>query len=182
MTAHTEVRPTQDQPSSQKVGQPTGAPMPTTPVIMPPTPTFQPDVDIATLSLDELTTSENIYNRELSWLDFNWRVLHEGMDPRTPLLERLRFLAITSSNLDEFFRKRVGGLKRQQAAGIANLRLHGWTPDIQIELIAQAVRPMMKTVSDCLLNDLLPALAEEGMHLLDYADLSAAQQLSLIHI
>ena len=84
---------------------------------------YTPDVDISTLSLEELSTSDDVYNRELSWLDFNWRVLHEAMDPRTPLLERAKFLAITASNLDEFFRKRVGGLKRQQAAGMANLTL-----------------------------------------------------------
>lgn len=184
MTARTDLRSTQDQPSSQVNGQPTGpteptgpsgSPLPIPPVIVPLVPTMQSDVDLTTLSLEELTTSENIYNRELSWLDFNWRVLQEGLDPRTPLLERLRFLAITSSNLDEFFRKRVGGLKRQQAAGIANLRLHGWTPDRQIELIAQTVHPMMLAQSDCLLGQLLPALAEEGMHLLNYADLSPAQ-------
>ncbi len=81
-----------------------------------------------------------VYNRELNWLDFNWRVLQEALDARTPLLEQVKFLAITASNLDEFFRKHVGGLKRQQAAGVANLTLHGWTPEFQLRLIARAVR------------------------------------------
>ncbi|HEX7069270.1 MAG TPA: hypothetical protein VF190_00625, partial [Rhodothermales bacterium] len=68
------------------------------------------------------------FNRELSWLDFNWRVFHQAVDERTPLLERVRFLAITATNLDEFFRKRVGGLKRQLAAGVRALSPDGRTP------------------------------------------------------
>ncbi|RME59538.1 MAG: polyphosphate kinase 1, partial [Caldilineae bacterium] len=136
-------------------------------------------MDITQMSLDELCESPAIYNRELSWLDFNWRVLYEALDARNPLLERLRFLAITGSNLDEFFRKRVGGLKRQQAAGVANLTLHGWTPDFQIQLIAKAVHQMVACQSDCLLEQILPALAEEGMHLVAYEDLSEAEQIQL---
>jgi polyphosphate kinase len=78
-------------------------------------------------------------NRELSWLDFNWRVLDKALDARTPLVERIRFLAITASNLDEFFMKRVGGLKRQLAAGLVRLSLDGRTPGEQLELIREAV-------------------------------------------
>ncbi len=72
-------------------------------VIQPRSHVYVPDLDLSSLSLDELSTSEIVYNRELSWLDFNWRVLNEALDARTPLLERLRFIAITASNLDEFF-------------------------------------------------------------------------------
>jgi hypothetical protein len=89
--------------------------------------------DITHMTLEQLSNSEDVYNRELSWLDFNWRVLHEAVDGRTPpLLERLKFIAITSSNLDEYFSKRVGGLKRQRAAGMANLTLDGWAPEVQL--------------------------------------------------
>ena len=149
------------------------------PVIQPKVRAQQPDFDIATLSLDELSNSEAIYNRELAWLDFNWRVLHEGMDKRTPLLERLRFMAITASNLDEFFRKRVGGLKRQQSVGVANLNLRGWTPDYQLELISRAVRPMVAQQSDCLLDDILPALAEHDVCIMNYTDLNEEQKAHL---
>ena len=148
-------------------------------VIMPPTQPSLPEADLKTLSLEELSNSPEVYNRELSWLDFNWRVLQEGLDERTPLLERLRFMAITASNLDEFFRKRVGGLKRQKAAGIANLTLSGWAPDTQINLISEAVRPMIATQSRCLHDEILPALAEYDLLILNYADLSTEQKEQL---
>ncbi len=148
-------------------------------VIQPARHAYVPEVDIATLSLDELSTSDTVYNRELSWLDFNWRVLQEALDARTPLLERVKFLAITASNLDEFFRKRVGGLKRQQAAGVANLNLQGWTPEFQLRLISQSVRPMMERQSECLLQDILPSLAEHGLHVLTYDQLDFDQQQRL---
>jgi len=146
---------------------------------LPPQPVYRPDFDITTLSLDELSASEEVYNRELSWLDFNWRVLHEAIDPRTPLLERLKFISITSSNLDEYFSKRVGGLKRQKAAGVANLTLDGWTPDVQLSLIARSVRMMTTIESDCLHDDILPALANHGIRLLHYAELSETEKARL---
>ena len=66
------------------------------------------------------------FNQELSWIDFNWRVLHLALDDRTPLLERVRFVAITASNLDEFVQKRVGGLKRQdKGEGAVRATAHG---------------------------------------------------------
>ncbi len=148
-------------------------------VVMPPEHAFVPDFDIAKMSLRELCTSDEIYNRELSWLDFNWRVLQEAIDERNPLIERLKFVAITASNLDEFFRKRVGGLKRQQAAGVANLKLDGWTPSYQLRLIADAVRPMVEVQSDTLLDKVLPPLKQHDLELLDYDELTAEQQSNL---
>src|SRR5579862_5246946 len=71
---------------------------------------------------------EEFLNRDISWLEFNRRVLHEALDERTPLLERLRFLGIFSSNLDEYFMKRVGGLKRGVAAGVIGKTPDGLTP------------------------------------------------------
>ena len=148
-------------------------------VIQPREKVYIPDIDLTTLSLDELANSDIVYNRELAWLDFNWRVLAEALDARNPLLERLKFIAITSSNLDEFFRKRVGGLKRQKAAGMANLTLPGLTPDVQLQYISKAVRPMMETQSAALLDNILPALAEHGIRLVDYGELDLEQQQRL---
>ena len=151
-------------------------PQPPGPDLAPRVRAFVPEYDLASLSLDELSTSDVAYNRELSWLDFNWRVFAEAQDERNPLLERLKFVAITASNLDEFFRKRVGGLRRQKAAGIAHLNLPGWTPDLQLQLIAKAVRPMVDQQAACLHDQILPALAEYGVRVLDYSELDAAQQ------
>ena len=154
--------------------------MPSSDTTMPPVSAYPPPpTPLTNLSLDELVDSPAVYNRELSWLDFNWRVLYEALDTRNPLLERLKFIAITSSNLDEFFLKRVGGLKRQQAAGVANLTIDGWTPDFQIRLIARHVHAMVKCQADALLNDILPALRREGLRVVAYDELPASQQQEL---
>ncbi|MBI2353972.1 MAG: polyphosphate kinase 1 [Deltaproteobacteria bacterium] len=81
----------------------------------------------------DLSDSEWYLNRELTWLEFNRRVLHEAEDERTPLLERLKFIAIVSGNLDEFFMKRIGGLKQQIGAGMRELTLDGRTPRQQVK-------------------------------------------------
>ncbi|MFO7634947.1 MAG: polyphosphate kinase 1 [Caldilinea sp.] len=143
---------------------------------LPQNPAYMPAFDLASFALDALSNADEVYNRELSWLDFNWRVLHEAIDTRTPLLERLKFIAITSSNLDEYFSKRVGGLKRQKAAGMANLTLDGWAPDVQLSLIARTVREMVTIESACLHEDILPHLAEHGIRLVNYVDLDADER------
>jgi len=104
-------------------------------------------------------------NRELSWLEFNRRVLHEALDPRTPLLERLKFLGIFSSNLDEFFQVRVAGLKQQVVAGIVERTADGMTPEDQLSAISAVVRELVRQHRHCLMNDVLPALAAHGVTL-----------------
>jgi len=117
------------------------------------------------------------FNRELSWLDFNWRVVHQAMDARVPLLERVRFLAIAESNLDEFFAKRVGGLRRQWEEGVRQPSPDGRTPGEQLALIRVAAENMHRTMTALWQDTLKPALEREaGLVIATYAALSAAQQ------
>src|SRR5438045_9308898 len=89
-------------------------------------------------------------NRELSWLDFNERVLHEAQDPRTPLLDRVKFLAIFSTNLDEFFMVRIAGLRRQVAAGVHLPSFDGLTPQEQLDAISAKVAVLLDAQQACL--------------------------------
>src|SRR5690606_18821614 len=113
------------------------------------------------------------FNRELSWLDFNWRVLAQALDERTPLLERVRFLAIAANNLDEFIRKRVGGLKRQHAAGVRALSPDGRTPKEQLDLVVASARPMQLRLCTTWEDELRPRLEAVGVVVRDYGSLSA---------
>jgi polyphosphate kinase len=110
------------------------------------------------------------FNRELSWLEFNNRVLHEATDPRTPLLERLKFMSIFSSNLDEFFMVRVAGLKQQVEAQVSKLTPDGRTPSQQLDAISQRLRPMVNEQHQHFEQVLRSQLTREGIHLLDYMD------------
>jgi len=94
--------------------------------------------------MTDLRAPELLLNRELTWLNFNYRVLHEAGDERTPLLERVKFLAIVSSNLDEFFMKRIGGLKQQVGAGLHDRSVDGRTPQRQIDECYEVVRDLEK--------------------------------------
>ncbi|MGH7559430.1 MAG: polyphosphate kinase 1 [Gemmatimonadales bacterium] len=105
-------------------------------------------------------------NRELSWLEFNRRVLHEARDARTPLLERVKFLGIFSSNLDEFFQVRVAGLREQVAARFTELSPEGMTPEEQLREIALAARELQTEHSAILLDEVLPALGARGLSLI----------------
>lgn len=144
-------------------------------VVQPPSEATLMPTQIADYDVQTLSQSPEVYNRELSWLDFNWRVLQHALDPGNPLLERLNFLGITAANMDEFFRKRVGGLKRQLAAGSANLQLEGWSPSYQLGLISQAVSCYSRIQDECFLQDILPQMGTYGIRLRNYADLSADQ-------
>ncbi len=111
-------------------------------------------------------------NRELSWLEFNLRVLHEALDNRTPLLERVMFLSIFNSNLDEFYQKRVGGLKRQIAAGVAPRTPDGLTPRETLNAIRSSVLDMLDIQGRCFAEVIRPGLCEHGIHLLSWDQLT----------
>lgn len=124
-----------------------------------------------------LSDARLYFNRELSWLDFNWRVLQQAVATDNPLLERVRFISITVSNLDEFFRKRIGGLKRQSAAGVHGLCPDGRTADEQLAMCRRAVQKMNARITELWEQQLKPELAREaGIHILDYKDLSSGQK------
>jgi polyphosphate kinase len=130
------------------------------------------DSDLRTFDLD---SPEWYLNRELTWLEFNRRVLHEAQDPRNPLLERVKFLAIMSSNLDEFFMKRLGGLKQQVGAGVHERSADGRTPGEQIAACHAMVR-LMKTDQLRLARSLRRDLAEHGIRISRYFELSQEEQ------
>ncbi|MBK1703547.1 polyphosphate kinase 1 [Halochromatium glycolicum] len=123
-------------------------------VTNPPASNPEPDLDDPSLYL----------NRELTWLAFNRRVLHEADDPRTPLLERVKFLAIVSNNLDEFFMKRIGGLKQQVAAGVHSPTVDGRTPMQQLDE-CRAEIAAIQTDQERIYREVMAALEEHDIRL-----------------
>jgi polyphosphate kinase len=118
----------------------------------------------------------SILNRELSWLEFNSRVLEEAQDPTVPLLERVKFLAIVSSNLDEFFMVRVAELKRRLLVGDDAVGPDGRTVTETLQAIVARVRKLSDEQHACFLEQLVPLLGAEGIKLLGPKDLDAAQE------
>lgn len=114
-------------------------------------------------------------NRELGWLNFNLRVLSEVEDPENPLFERLKFLSISSSNLDEFFMKRVGGLKRQVAYGVSAKSSDGQTPTMQLSMIMKKVPFMLKKQKE-LLMQILKELKQSGIDVISYKNLKESEK------
>ena len=124
----------------------------------------------------QLFGSDYFFNYQLSWLKFNWRVLYEAKDLQNPLLERLKFIGIVAGNLDEFFQKRVGGLKRQIEAGIETPPVDGMSPEDQLKAIRKDVTRMVDNYRDCFQNSIIPALSKEGIHFNRYTQLTANQR------
>jgi polyphosphate kinase len=115
-------------------------------------------------------------NRELSWLAFNARVLHEAEDVRTPLLERVKFLAIFASNLDEFYMVRVAGLRRQRSAGVQHPDAEGRSPAEQLAAIDEAVRRMLARARRTLHEELIPQLRSIGVTIAEGEALDAGER------
>ncbi len=124
--------------------------------------------------------SNGLYiNRELSWIEFNRRVLEESFDNHNPLLERIKFLAIFSANLDEFFMIRVSGIKHQIAAGVKKRSPDGKTPEEQLLAIRNQIVPLIVKKRQLLLQELMPKLKEQGVIIYDYHQLNHAQREAL---
>ena len=123
---------------------------------------------------DTVAQSSLFINRELSWLAFNRRVLQQAVDERTPLLERLKFLAIFSNNLDEFYMVRVAGLRRQVAANVQHVPVDGLSPQEQLDAIDATVRNQL-ALQRRTFEELIARLAEQGIRLLRVSDLTARE-------
>lgn len=123
-----------------------------------------------------LSSETEFTSREIGWLNFNRRVLFEAEDARTPLLERLKFLSICNSNLDEFFMKRVGGLKRQVAFGISSKSSDGKTPTQQLVEIRQHVLKVIQDQANCFTKVIKPALKEKSILIVKWSELSAKEK------
>jgi len=139
---------------------------------------FDPIPDPLQDACGDLSSPELYLNRELTWLNFNRRVLVEAEDERNPLLERVKFLAITNNNLDEFFMKRLGGLKQQIAAGVSQLSVDGKTPRQQLSECVESVGKLL-TVMEKVYYDLIEKLDENGIVVTSYDKLDEDQKKTL---
>ncbi|RBM17837.1 RNA degradosome polyphosphate kinase [Streptomyces sp. PT12] len=146
--------------------------------IEPPAAEVPHPAEVPHAALPELP-GDRFLDRERSWLAFNERVLELAEDPQTPLLERANFLSIFASNLDEFFMVRVAGLKRRIAAGVANRSVTGQSPQAVLETILALAREQMTRHAACFQKTVLPQLADEGIHLLRWPDLTEQEQTRL---
>src|SRR5581483_4870956 len=134
-----------------------------------------PPAATAALTEDELPEHRYL-NRELSWLDFNARVLALAADTSLPLLERAKFLAIFASNLDEFYMVRVAGLKRRDEMGLSVRSADGLTPREQLRRIGEQTQQIATRHARVFLDSVRPALADEGIHVVTWADVVEAER------
>jgi polyphosphate kinase len=123
----------------------------------------------------DLTDPQYYLSRELTWLEFNARVLHEAIDERTPLIERLKFMGIFSSNLDEFFMVRIAAIKQQIEAKVSQLTPDGRTPSEQLMVASDRVQQLIAQQHHHFETVLRPAMIQQGIYLLDYFDLNQEQ-------
>ena len=128
---------------------------------------------------EQLKKTQLFFNREFSLLEFHARVLEEAMSERNPLLERLKFLSIFSSNLDEFFMIRVSGLKEELELDVATLSADGLTPGQQLSELRDRILPLVQKQSACLCEDVLPQLKTAGLELASYDSLTRYEKQSL---
>lgn len=130
----------------------------------------------AAVALPAMDSDQRFLNRDLSWLEFNRRVLAQALDGRSPLLTRVRFLSIFSSNLDEFFMKRVGYLRRQAELGSGAMGPDGLSPQQVLFGVRTMVLGLLREQAECFEQDILPKLAASHVHLVRHAELSADER------
>src|SRR3954463_9631357 len=150
--------------------------LPAASVVPEPEPIADPPASVASVG------PSRFLNRELSWLDFNERVLDLAAEPTEPLLERAKFLAICSTNLDEFFQVRVAGLKDQLAAGLPATTRDGMSPMDQLRAIRVRVVEQLERQSSVFLDRVAPALSDAGIRLSDWTSLDDDDRAYLVDV
>jgi len=120
--------------------------------------------------LQKYLKPENFFNRDLSWLEFNRRVLEEALNPELPLLDKIKFVSIFFSNLDEFYMIRVAGIKEQLRAKVIDTSIDGLTPIEQLRKIESTIQPMLKQLSDFWLDEIIPRLKENKINIYNSLD------------
>jgi polyphosphate kinase len=129
--------------------------------------------------LKKYKNPENFFNRDLSWVEFNRRVLEEALNPDLPMLEKVKFVSIFSTNLDEFYMIRISGLKEQIAANIHEPTIDGLTPVEQLRKIEKSVKPMINQVSELWMKEIVPALRKNGVQFLRFTEFTNEEQSKL---
>jgi polyphosphate kinase len=129
--------------------------------------------------LKKYSKPENFINRDLSWVEFNKRVFEEALIPDLPLLEKVKFISIFSSNLDEFYMIRIAGIKEQIAANVSEPSIDGLTPIEQLKKIEKTLKPLLKILDRVWLDEIIPELKKNNIHLCSYEDLNDTQKETL---
>lgn len=121
----------------------------------------------------------NFFNRDISWVEFNKRVLEEALDPELPLLDKIKFISIYSSNLDEFYMIRVSGLKEQVAANISEPAIDGLSPQEQLQRIDKMLKPLTKKLYEVWTKEILPELRKNDIYLCNYNEFTDEEKIKL---
>ncbi len=131
------------------------------------------------VNLKKYFKPENFFSRDLSWVEFNKRVLEEAINPELPLLERIKFISIYFTNLDEFYMIRVSGIKEQIRANIIEQRIDGLTPYEELKYIQESITPQVNTLLEYWNKTIIPELSKNNVNFLNYNNLSVKEQEKL---
>ncbi len=130
-------------------------------------------------NLQKYIKPENLFSRDLSWLEFNRRVLEEALNPDLPLLEKVKFISIFFSNLDEFYMIRIAGIKEQLRAKIIDTSIDGMTPIEQLRKLEKTLQPMLKQINDYWRDEIIPQLKENKIHICNLDEISKEEHEAL---